>query len=213
MEECLISRGVLVFHTNISKMKKLIIIVIFFIFSSCNAYKDSETAVIKPKNKIYSYNKNFLNKIYKIQKQENIMPMSTLKLFNEMRQDCIEKLKVMNKNFADYDTVFILESYDMQFAGIDGRIWSRDRVLDFSYQNRINYYSVKHNCISSENGKDLAYKLVEHWDTTEIKKINEKYIILGGSTCYATRIIKTKKNKNLIIDCFTFQQLPNELPF
>ena len=120
----------------------------------------------------------------------------------------------MNKNYTDFDIIFILESYNEQSGGINGRIWSKDNAIDFLYQNDINNYCVKHNnWFWSNNNKELKYELIEKWDTINIQKINKEQKILGGVTYYATRIIKTKKNKNLIIDCFTFQQLPNELPF
>ena len=195
-------------------MKKLIIINLLIVFCSCNTYLGSELVVIKPNNKIYYNNKTFLNKIYKIQKKENKIPMNRLKLFNGMRKDCIKKFKIMNKNYTDYDIIFILESYNEQSGGINGRIWSKDNAIDFLYQNDINNYCVKHNnWFWSNNNKELKYELIEKWDTINIQKMNKEQKILGGVTYYATRIIKTKKNKNLIIDCFTFQQLPNELPF
>jgi hypothetical protein len=100
---------------------------------------------------------------------------------------------------SDFDTLYILESYESESGTYIGRIWNKDDALNYTY-NR--------NSFSFDQQKlftDYTVRLVQNWDTTEIRKeesmnannLPEKYI-------NATRVfIANAKTK---IQCIKFKE-------
>ena len=103
-------------------------------------------------------------------------------------------------NFVDKsDTLFFLESSDIESASIYGKIWNSIGHIEYIY-NRGNY---KFNV--SEVYTDYTCKLLQSWDTASIKK--EEKLNPAGFTprnIYGTRIIKNRSN--LQIDCILFKE-------
>jgi hypothetical protein len=112
------------------------------------------------------------------------------KLYNE------GKLNFIN---PDFDTLYILETYEIESGVYTGRIWNRKGALNY------NYY--KNNFSFDQQNLFTAYtvQLIQNWDTSAIRmeesmnanNLPEKYI--DGTKVH---IVKTKTQ----IECIKFKE-------
>lgn len=107
------------------------------------------------------------------------------------------KLYFFNKS----DTLFIVESSDLQSGEIFGQIWNSHSEIKYSKINT--EFSFKESRLFT----GYMLNLINKWDTLELKKEGEKSNIFPNNSIYATRIVfidgKTK------IDCISFKDFYN----
>ena len=112
------------------------------------------------------------------------------KLYNEGRLNFIN---------SDFDTLYILESYEIESGTYVSRIWNKKDVLNYTYSR---------NSFSFDQQKlftDYTIQLVQNWDTATIRKeenvnansLPEKYI-------NATRVFIA--NAKAKIECIKFKE-------
>ncbi|SHE76836.1 hypothetical protein [Pedobacter caeni] len=97
----------------------------------------------------------------------------------------------------EMDTLFLLESYDPQYASVNATITDR--------KNRISYKYVKNKLILLERSAftDYEIKLVLKWDTLEIRKESKlNGNLLGGTIVNASRCYR--KDGNWVIENIYF---------
>lgn len=113
------------------------------------------------------------------------------------------RLKIFSLNKLDFvdksDTIYFLESSDIESSEMFGQIWTNNNNLTYSYyQNQLKFDINSH-------FTEYTRELVSKW---EVKDIREEET-LNASTLpirviYATRVIKNQ-NK-LKIDCIAFRE-------
>ncbi|MBE2230456.1 MAG: hypothetical protein IAE96_07440 [Chitinophagaceae bacterium] len=113
-----------------------------------------------------------------------------IKLYHEGKLDFLHN---------GFDTLYILESYEIESGGYLGRIWSSKGVLNYTYNK--SGFSFDHQRLFT----DYTAQLIQNWDTTAIRaeekinanKLPEKYI-------YGVRVIRW--DKKLQIECIRFKE-------
>jgi len=112
------------------------------------------------------------------------------KLYND------RKLNFISFNF---DTLYILESYEIESGTYVGRIWNRKNALNYTYDK--NSFSFNQQKLFT----DYTIQLVQNWDTAAIRmeesvnanKLPEKYI-------NGTKVLIA--NKKAEIECIKFKE-------
>ena len=85
------------------------------------------------------------------------------------------------------DTIFLLESYNVENGDFYGRIWNAYDKVEYIYNNEKFDFNV------NQIFTDYTCKLIINWDTTSIRheeKINS--LLTNPLNIYATRVIKIK---------------------
>ena len=118
--------------------------------------------------------------------------------FHELRTKLYNEGK-LNFIHPDFDTLYILESYEIESGTYVSRIWNKKDVLSYTYNK---------NSFSFDQQKlftDYTVQLVQNWDTATIRKeesmnassLPEKYI-------NATRVFIA--NTKAKIECIKFKE-------
>lgn len=120
------------------------------------------------------------------------------KSFNNLR---IQLYKCGKLNFINtaLDTIYILESYDIENGIFASKIWNRVNDLNYTYSKN------KFNFDQKMLFTDYTVKLIQNWDTTDIRKeealnahlIPEKYLT-------GIKIVFSKKHS--VIECIKFKE-------
>jgi hypothetical protein len=116
--------------------------------------------------------------------------------FNDVRIRLynLNKLKFLNLNT---DTFYILETQDLQNGIVDGRIWNRSNVINYSfYKNKFNFSD------SSFMFDTKINELIQNWNTSAIRNNEFKQRLIDGSYIYGTRV--ELNNGNFKIDTISF---------
>ncbi|WP_367916676.1 hypothetical protein [Leadbetterella sp. DM7] len=105
-------------------------------------------------------------------------------------------------SFVDFnlklDTVFILESYNLESGSLYQSVWTKKKKVEYKIQNG----QVE---IVSNPFITRLYPLIEKWDIFTIKKEEEKYgKLLGSSQMIGARIVIA--NGHFQMDCIKFQE-------
>lgn len=100
------------------------------------------------------------------------------------------------------DTIFLLESYEIETGKYNGAIWTRGGKVEYSYyQKQFDFSVLKHYT-------DYTVRLVANWDIAGIREEERKYKIkLPEQPINATRVII--QGKKVRIDCFVFSEFFN----
>ncbi|MCW3466294.1 hypothetical protein [Chitinophaga nivalis] len=117
--------------------------------------------------------------------------------FSEVRKmlhkDC--KSPLLHREFKN-DTLYMLESFDIEDQTYYGRIWNRKVAVEYKYQ--------QHKFTYFDQMKLFDESLVENvqsWDTTLINKESGLYgPTVSGRRIYATRIVVNNRLKALVND-------------
>jgi hypothetical protein len=104
----------------------------------------------------------------------------------------------LNFIHSDFDTLFILSSYEIESGTYFEQIWMQGRTLKYAYNRG------KFNFEFEKLYTDYTIELINRWDTTSLKKEAGTHQVAPEEYIYATRVIN-KRNK-LSIDCFIFKQ-------
>ncbi len=118
--------------------------------------------------------------------------------FHELRTKLYNKGR-LNFVSSDNDTLFVLESYEIESGTYFSRIWNAKADLNYSYNN---------NSFSFDQPKlftDYTLQLVQNWDTATIRNeesLNARSIPVKYIN--ATRI--SIVNKEVFIECIKFKE-------
>lgn len=124
------------------------------------------------------------------------------KTFHDLRISLYDSGKL---NFINtkVDTIFLLESYDIQSASYQGRIWNTKGFIQYEYDKRNGFQFDSNKKLFT----DLTIELVQKWDTSAIRKEEKLYShILPVIYIYSARIII---KANPTINCFRFKEFFN----
>ena len=117
--------------------------------------------------------------------------------FHDLRTELYNQGKL---NFINWnnDTVFILESYELQSGTYNGRIWNKADTISYTYYK--NTFSFDPQQLFT----DYTIHLVQDWDTTSIRtEENANAIHTPEQNIYATRVLITPSNTR--IECIRFK--------
>ena len=117
--------------------------------------------------------------------------------YHDIRIKLIESGKL--NAFEKSDTIFILESYDIESATFYGEIWSPQANQVYTY-NQGNFYYDEGSVFTN-----YTKKLIQEWNTKEIRleeKNNSK--MSNPLQIYGSRIVRLKNE--LKIDCLVFKE-------
>ncbi|MBD8387938.1 hypothetical protein [Dysgonomonas sp. BGC7] len=138
-----------------------------------------------------------LKVIYKQQKNKNDI-LGVANRFDFARQE-LNKLDSLSFINQKMDTVYLLETYDMETGISYGSIWNKCKRLNYTYY---------HGGVLEFKADDFFARymraLVSAWDIDAIRKEEKRGSKpISPNDIYATRIIIGKKTK---IDFFTFNE-------
>lgn len=112
------------------------------------------------------------------------------KLFNE------EKIQFLNNGF---DTLYLLESYEIENGVCAGLIWNNDGALNYIY------YKDHFEFPNEKNYTAYTVSLIEKWDLVTIKA-EEKKNTIELPQKYITGIRLINKSGNININCIRFKE-------
>lgn len=118
--------------------------------------------------------------------------------FHSLRTKLYNDGKLNFINF-DFDTLYILESYEIESGNYMGRIWNRRGTLNYTYNK--NSFSFDQQKLFTNH----TVQLIQNWDTAAIR--NEESINankLPEKNINATRVFIT--NKKSEIECIKFKE-------
>lgn len=143
--------------------------------------------------------KTVSKKMYACQKVISKGDKGDVKFFKNTR----DKLALIKQYsfFNDFDTLFILESFDIESGTYYGKIWNKEQDIEYSYfKNNFNFD--RHQIYSK-----YMVKLVSEWNLKEISKEEENSHLTSPLLIYASRIVST--HKKIKVDCTVFKEFYN----
>ena len=103
---------------------------------------------------------------------------------------------------SDFDTLYILESYEIESGSYTGKIWNRKGDLNYIY-NKNSFQFDQQKLFT-----DYTIQLIQRWDTATVRteeSLNTKSI----SEKYITGIKVIMENQKIRIDCIKFKEFFN----
>ncbi len=168
-------------------MRKIFVLIIILVFSSCKAIQSN---VLNVSKELYKKNINYYNAI-EVKKSEQ----KSLQI----------RKKIINSNKLDFillhDTIFLIEGFKLETNERYTCIWNKSDILSYKFSNGA--YEITQQLISDEL-KDL----IAMWNIDGIKeKQKENGIMFGGLVFDVSKIIlNQEKTKISHIDRFEFEQ-------
>jgi hypothetical protein len=121
--------------------------------------------------------------------------------FHDLRVKLFDSGKLNFVNFNE-DTLYLLETYDIQSGGYHGRIWNKNNYIQYVY-----FYNSGFNYYEKTMFTEFTIDLIQRWD---IDGIREEERLNSGWTpvylIYGSRIIFSNKPK---IDYLKFKRFFN----
>lgn len=107
--------------------------------------------------------------------------------FHDIRMKLFKKGKL--SFFKNSDTVFMLESFNVEEGSYHGKIWTVKDSIEYTYRNNEFYYDLQ-----SPFTKYMC-KLIETWDTVGIRENEKLYSsIIPTQLVYGTKINGKQRN-------------------
>ncbi len=99
---------------------------------------------------------------------------------------------------SGFDTLYVLESYDIESGNYIGRLWNEKGTVSYTYHN--NHFSFEQSSLFT----DYTIQLVQNWDTIGIRREeNINAINLRERYINASRVIS--RNKEFETTCIKFK--------
>ncbi|MGB4844043.1 MAG: hypothetical protein WBP16_06245 [Ferruginibacter sp.] len=110
-----------------------------------------------------------------------------------------DKLGFINYN---QDTLYVIESYDIQDGSYRGRLWNRKGALQYEYFPKSGF-----NFNEDKLFTKYTIELVQKWDIASIREEERLYSdIIPVHFIYSSKITFGKQSK---VDCFKFKEFFN----
>lgn len=135
---------------------------------------------------------SFLKELYKLQKKRKCGSYPQIEY--EQRSNIYEEF-----DFIDYsaDTVFILQSLDIQYSRIIESVWNNNKMISYVIQGS----EIK----IVPNDPLRVHKLIEEWDIASIRNEETEHGgLLGGASMRGIRVII--EQDEIRMDCIAFQE-------
>lgn len=131
-------------------------------------------------------------------KKKVIEKKNAIAFYENIRNKVIAKDSL---NFVEScDTIFFLETYDIETGISYGRIWSSRKAISYEYFKdeltfrEISFFDVE------------TLKLVQTWDINSIRNYESKYsTMISPLTIYATRVILNRGK--IDVECLKFDEI------
>ena len=126
---------------------------------------------------------------------------SKIMTFHDIRMKLYESGKLDFINYKQ-DTLFILESYDIQDGSCRGRLWNRKGHIQYNYYPKSGF-----NFNEDKMFTKYTIELVQRWDTVSIREEERLYSnITPIYFIYSSRVIFSDLPR---IDCLKFKEFFN----
>ena len=145
-------------------------------------------------------------KIYQIERQsKHTFLHSVIRKEKDIRDSIFNKNKIFPENFANNDTLFVVQCFDSEQGKYFGDIWNRKKRITYEYLDKQLTYG------SLPVLTPYQYKLITVWDTLNIRNLEKRNGFLDNHRLFKTMRCY-KDGSNWKIDTVFFKDFLDSKP-